>query len=146
MNETMIKNILNLYGSSLFREGFLDFFLKMQKDGIESARRFWDVNPRKANFPTDMPELFEEMISFYSSLGFVSKKQYDDVVRENNELKKENEFLKDTIKQLNLKVFAEGSTKVQESWTSVIEKQMDMSQEIAKGVLDVFKQSGRKKS
>jgi hypothetical protein len=84
------------------------------------------------------------MIAFYANLGFVPKKQHDEVVAENEQLKRENEVLKKTLRELNLKVFTEGSLQVQQMWNETAQKQIEMSAEIAKDFLDALKQQGGK--
>lgn len=144
MSEEFIKNILELYNNPLFKKGFTDFFMKAQQEGIEAARKFWDMNPEKDTLAENTTEIFEQMTAFYSNLGFVPKTKYNAAVKENEELKKENEFLKNTIKEMNQKVFTEGSLKLQEAWKETIDKQMEMSKEIAKYFLDLFKQKEEK--
>ena len=144
MNQDFIKNLLQLYQNPLFAEGFSDYFARMQHAGIDAARQFWDTNRRQDVFPGNAAELFEQMIAFYSGLGFVPKQQYDGIVKENDQLKKENEFLKNTLRELNQKVFTEGSLQVQEMWKETAQKNMEMSAEIAKNFLDLFKQDSGK--
>ena len=59
-------------------------------------------------------------------------------------MEREPQFLKDTIKELYQKVFTEGGKAMQELWKISIEKHIEMSREVAKGFLDIFKQSGGK--
>jgi regulator of replication initiation timing len=113
----------------------------MQQEGLEEARKFWERSPEKGNLSAHASELFEEMIAFYANLGFVPKSKFDELVKENAGLKKENEFLKKTIQELNIKVFEEGSAKVQDAWQNVIEKQMEINKEMAENFLDLFKKS-----
>jgi regulator of replication initiation timing len=144
LKDDVTKFLIDLYGNPAFRKGFLDFSLKLQQDGLEAARRFWDASPNKGALFDKAPELFEQMLSFYSSMGFVPLRKHEEVVKENAELKKENEVLKATIRELQVKVFSEGSAKLQESWSGVMEKQMEMSTEITKKLLDLFKKGEEK--
>lgn len=132
------------YENPATRQGFLAFFSKAQQEGMEAARKFWESSAAGQGKAAVAPELFEEMIAFYSSLGFVPKQKFDEVVKENKTLKEENEFLKKTLQELNLKVFEEGSNRVHEAWKDVVEKQMAMNKELAKGFLDIFNQSSDK--
>jgi regulator of replication initiation timing len=116
----------------------------MQEMGLEAAKQYWAANHREDTFPLSVPEFFERMTAFYADLGFVTKRQYDKVVEENDRLKKENEFLKNTLKELNLKIYTEGSLQVQQMWKDTAQKQMEMSAEIATTFLDLFKQEGGK--
>jgi hypothetical protein len=144
MNEEIIKNIIDLYSNPIFQRSFLDFFTKMQQEGVEAAKKSWDMNPKKNTLSDNTTEIFEQMISFYSNLGFVPKTKYDEVVKENEKLKKEKEFLENTLKELNLKIFTEGSLKIQEAWREITDKQMEMGKDISKNIFDLFKQSSKK--
>ena len=140
MNKQFIENALQLWNDPLFEQSLLEFHLRMQQMGLEAARSFWALNHQKDTFPGNALDLFERMVAFYSGLGFVPKIQHDEVLKENERLKKENEFLKGALKELNLKVFSEGNLQVQEMWTETARKHMEMSAEIAKNFLDLFKQ------
>ncbi len=139
MNEEIIRRIIDLWNDPNYQKGFFDFFLRMQQEGLEAARAFWNQSAEKQKLHPQAADMFEQMASFYAGLGFVPKQKYDAAVAENEKLKKENEALKRTMKELNLKVFSEGSAKVQEAWTTVMEKQMALSKEMAKGFIDLFK-------
>ncbi len=142
MNEDMVKYFMSLCENPLFRQGFMDFFTRMQKEGLDGARKFWELSASKSGLSDKAPDIFEQMIAFYSSLGFVPKKQYDDVVKENETLKAENEFLKNTIQELRLRMMAEGGEKARDAWQSIMDKQMEMNKEMAKNFLNFFKQKG----
>ncbi len=139
MNEELIRRMLELYRDPQYQKGFFDFFVKMQQEGLEAARNFWNQSSEKEKLHPQASEMFEQMASFYSGLGFVPKQKYDAAMKENEQLKKENDALRQTIKELNLKVFSEGSAKVQQAWTTVMEKQMALSKEMAKGFIELFK-------
>ena len=139
MNDDLFRNLMSLYSNPLFQQIFSNYFMKMQQEGLEAARNYWRFIPEKNKFAHNAPDLFEQMIDFYSNLGFVSRRKYDEVVKENEELRKENEFLKETIQKLNLQVMTEGGVKMQEAWKSTVEKQMDMSKEIAQSFFELFK-------
>jgi hypothetical protein len=143
--EGFMKSLLDLYSSPLFKRGFPDFFLRIQQEGIETAKKFWDILP----FP-NISDVFEKISDFYLNLGFAPFTKYERVAKENrqlkkeyNQLKEENRFLKDVIKDLNQQVLTEGGKAMQELWKTSIEKHIEMSREIAKGFLDIFKQSSR---
>lgn len=144
MDRDILRAIMQFYENPATRQGFLDFFYKAQQEGVEAARKLWETGAAGQGTAAAAPELFEQMIAFYSSLGFVPKQKFDEVVEENERLKKENEFLRKTIQELNFKVFQEGSSQVHETWKDVVEKQMAMNKELAKGFLDLFNQSGGK--
>ena len=136
----MMKNILQLYSNPLFQKGFFDFFQKMQQEGIEAAKKFWNLSPEKNSLFPNTLEIYEKLIDFYIVLGFVPKSKYEEVLKENEKLKYENLFLRDTIKQLQFKVFTEGGEKVQEVWKDIVDKQMELNKDIAKNFFELFRQ------
>lgn len=138
--EEMMKNILQLYSNPLFQKGFFDFFQKMQQEGIEAAKKFWNLSPEKNSLFPNTLEIYEKLIDFYIVLGFVPKSKYEEVLKENEKLKYENLFLRDTIKQLQFKVFTEGGEKVQEVWKDIVDKQMELNKDIAKNFFELFRQ------
>jgi hypothetical protein len=144
VTEEFLKSLLDLYGSPFFKKGFLDFFLKAQQEGIEAAKKFWEISPAKQVLFPNISEIFEKMIHFYTNFSFVPFTMYEEKIKENKKLVKENLFLKDAIKDLSQKIFTEGGKAMQESWNTNIEKHIEMSREIAKGFLDIFRQSGGK--
>lgn len=139
MDEETIKKMFELYNNPFFKNVFSEYMKKMQQDGIDAARNFWSLYPDKGNLLNFAPDIFEQLIEFYSSLGFVSRKKHEEVLKENERLKKENELLKNTIKELNVKVFTEEGRKTQEIWKSTIEKQIEANKELAKYFMDLFK-------
>ncbi len=138
-NQDIIKNMMDLFANPLFKKGFFDFFLKMQQEGIESARKFWGGYYDKNLFP-NAPDIFEKMVDFYIILGFVPRMKYDELLKENEKLKEENRFLRDTIRELQLNIFKEGGEKMEEAWGTIIDKQLEMHKEIAKNFFELFKQ------
>lgn len=140
LNDGMFKNIMELYNNPFFKKGFFDFFQKMQQEGIEAARKFWNVYPEKDILFPNAPDMYEKIIDFYIVLGFVPKMKYDEALKENEKLKYENTFLRDTIKQLQLKIFTEGGEKAQEAWKAIIDKQMETNKEIVKNYYELFRQ------
>jgi hypothetical protein len=144
MNQEFMRNWLQLWENPLFTQRFFEFFASMQQVGLETARKTWEANYRGDSLYGKPADLFEPMIAFYSSLGFVPKKQHDEVLAENERLKQENECLKKTLRELNLKIFTEGSLQVQKMWKETAQKQIEMSAEVAKEFFDVFKPHGEK--
>ncbi len=143
-NEEFMKSLLDLYSSPLFKQGFPDFFLRVQREGIETAKQFWDISPLRQSLFPDTSEIFEKMIDFYFNLGFVPFTKYEKLVKENKQLEEENRCLEDIIKDLHQKVFTEGGKAMHELWKTSIEKHIEMSREVAKDFLEIFKQSSGK--
>lgn len=142
----MSKDMMSLFTNPLFKKNFFDFFLKVQQEGVEAAKKFWNLSPEKDTFIPNVLEVYEKMIDFYITLGFVPRTKYDQVLRENENLREENKFLKDTIHEVQSSIFTEGGEQLQEIWREIVDKQLDMNKEIAKNFYQLFKQwqgSGR---
>lgn len=139
-NEELLKSIMSLFNDFLFRKGFFDFFQKMQHEGIKAARRFWRSYPYKNVFFPNAMDMYEKMIDFYISLGLVPKAKYDKLLEEHEKLHYQNTFLRETIMQLQLKIFAESGEKVREAWESIIDKQIERNKEIAKNFFEFLRQ------
>jgi hypothetical protein len=132
--------MLELFTNPLFKKGFFDFFLKMQQEGIEAARKFWGgYGDKNLPFPNAM-EMYERMVDFYIILGFVPRAKYDEMLNENKSLKEENRFLRDTIRELQLNLFTEGGERVQQIWHGIIDKQLEANKEVAKNFFELFRQ------
>jgi len=140
INEELFTFIMSLFNDVLFRKGFFDFFQKMQREGIEAARRFWDSYPYKNVFFPNALDIYEKMIDFYISLGLAPRANYDEIFKEHEKLLYQNTFLRETILQLQQKMFAEGGEKVRETWESIIDKQIEMNEEIAENFFEFFRQ------
>jgi regulator of replication initiation timing len=139
-NDEMTKKMMDLFTNPLFKKGFFDFFLKMQQEGIEAARKFWSAYPGRNSLMPDVIDMYERMVDFYIILGFVPKARFDEVVSENKSLKEENSFLRDTIRELQLSLFSEGGEKVQKLWQGIIDKQLETNKEIAKNFFELVRQ------
>lgn len=140
MYEDCFKYMLDLYSNPLFKKGFFDFFIKVQQEGIESARKFWTTYTEKTSLTPLAPEMFEKIVDFYIVLGFVPRHKYDEALKEVDRLKEENAFLRNTISELQVNVLKEGGEKAQEMWREVVDKQLDMNKEIAQNFFDLFRQ------
>jgi len=140
INEELFESIMSLFSDVLFRKGFFDFFQKMQREGIEAARRFWDSYPYKNVFFPNAPDIYEKMIDFYISLGLAPRAKYDETFKEHEKLLYQNTFLREIIMQLQQKMFAEVGEKVRGEWKSIIDKQIEMNEEIAKKFFEFFRQ------
>jgi hypothetical protein len=144
--EDMTKEMMDLFTNPLFKMGFFDFFLKMQQDGIEAARKFWDSSAEKQSLVPNAIEMYERMIDFYIILGFVPRVKYDDMAKENKNLKEENKFLREALRELQLNIFKDGGEKAQQIWNDSIDKQLDLHKEIAKNFFEVFRQLNMSKT
>jgi len=138
--EDMTKEMMDLFTNPLFKMGFFDFFLKMQQEGIEAARKFWDNSAQKQSLVPNAIEMYERMIDFYIILGFVPRIKYDEMAKENKNLKEENKFLRDAMRELQLNLFKDGGEKAQQIWNDSIDKQLDLHKEIAKNFFEIFRQ------
>jgi hypothetical protein len=114
-NDNFKYDINALFTDPLFKLGFLDFFIKMQQDGIEAARKFWNSYAQKSDLFPNTVDIYERMVDFYIILGIVPKAKYDEVLKENTSLKEENKFLKDILRELQGNIFNLGGEKAQRS-------------------------------
>ena len=137
-SQETIKEMMDLFTDPLFKKNFFDFFAKVQMEGIEAAKKFWGMRPEKDIF-AGAPEMFEKMVDFYIILGFVPHYKYDGAVKENEKLKKEVEFLRGTLKELQASLFAEGGKQTQDLWKDIIDRQFEMNKEMAKNLFELFK-------
>ena len=138
--EDMTKEMMDLFTNPLFKMGFFDFFLKMQQEGIEAARKFWDNSAQKQSLVPNAIEMYERMIDFYIILGFVPRIKYDEMAKENKNLKEENKFLREALRELQLNLFKDGGEKAQQIWNDSIDKQLDLHKELAKNFFEIFRQ------
>ena len=129
--------MMEFFSNPVFRQGYIDFVMKMQQEGMEAARKAWNL-PKGTPFGSP-EEFYAKMEEFSSLMGFVPIAKYNELRKENAKLKKENDFLKQTIKELQQNVFKEGAEKAQQTWQGIIEKQ------IAKNFFEQFKAFGEKK-
>ena len=137
-NGDLTKFMTDLFSNPLFKRGFLEFYLKMQQEGIDAAKRFWSLSPEKSIYPR-APEIFEKIIDFYIILGFVPSFKYEQALSENERLAEENRFLKETLKELQTVIFTAGGKSLQESWHAIIDKQFEMNKEIARNFFELFR-------
>lgn len=135
-----ISYMMDVLNSPLFKQGFFEFFTKMQLEGIEAARKFWGLNSDKNTALPNAVEMYEKMIDFYITLGFIPRTKYDNMLKENERLREENRFLRETISELQINIFKEGGEKVQQSWQTIIDKQLEMNKEIANNFFELFRQ------
>jgi len=139
MNDECTTQMQDLFMNPLFKIGFFDFFVKMQQEGIEAARRYWSLYADKNNLFPNALEAYERMADFYIMLGFVPRLRYDQAMSENKSLKEENKFLRDTVRELQLNIFNEGGEKAQEIWQKSVDKQLELNKEISKNFFDIFR-------
>ncbi len=137
-SEETFRKTAELFSNPLFKKSFFDFFLKMQAEGIEAARRFWKMNPASENFPFGV-EMFEKMADFYIILGFVPGYKHEETVKEKERLRKENEFLRETMKQLQMNIFSEAGDRMQGVWESIISKQFEMNKDMSRNFFGFLK-------
>lgn len=144
--EEMTKEMMDLFTNPLFKMGFFDYFLKMQQEGIEAARKFWSSSAEKSGLLPNASEMYERMIDFYIILGFVPRLKYDELVKENKGLKAENKFLRDSMRELQQNLFKEGGEMGQEIWNRSIERQLELNKELAKSFFEMVRQLQTAKS
>jgi len=137
MTPEQTKMMMDMFTDPLFRQGLGEFFIKMQQDGMEAAKKCWGTTPYAASFP-DAPQMMERMTDFYSALGFVPLAKYEALQKVADKLEAENRLLRNTIRELQQSFMAEGGAKAQQVWQDAIDKQLEMNREISKSFFDAF--------
>ena len=140
VKEEAIDYMEELFTKPLFNRGFLEFFSKMQQEGIEAAKRFWNLSHDGDGLVPRAPELFERLIDFYIILGFVPRQRHERALGENEKLKRENKVLTDILRELYCSVNGNGGKHMQEVWKEIMDRQREMNRDMADMFLGFFKQ------
>lgn len=138
-NDDVSSKMNDLFMNPLFKIGFFEFFAKMQKEGIEVARNYWMAYAEKNSIFPNVLDTYERMADFYIICGFVPKKKYDEALDENENLKDENKFLRDVMRELRHNIFTEGGEAAENIWHKSIDKQLEVNKEITKKFFDLFR-------
>ena len=62
-NDECATKMMDFFTNPLFKMGFFDYFLKMQQEGIETARKFWATYAEKNNLFPDAIKMYERIIT-----------------------------------------------------------------------------------
>ena len=138
--EEAIDYMEELLSRTLFKRWFLEFFSKMQREGIEAAKRFWNLSHDGDGEVPRATELFERLIDFYIILGFVPRLSHERTLGENEKLKRENKVLTDLLRELCCSVYGNGGRHVQEVWREIIDRQREMNRDMTDMFLVFFRQ------
>lgn len=130
--EEAIKHVEGLLRMPLFAIGFLEFFRIMQEEGIVAAKDSWSLSHGMDFLIPQAPEIFEKLIDFYIILGFVPCKRHEKVLEKNENLKEENTFLKNTIRELQDNALTSRAEDMQKTWQEIAGKQMGLNSEAEK--------------
>lgn len=133
------RMMMEMFNNPMFRQGAGEFFSKMQQEGMESAKKFWGTSSYASTLP-DAQQMIERMAEFYGSMGFVPLAKYEELRKEMDSLKTENQLLRDTLRELQQSFIAEGGVKAQQAWQGVIDKQLEMNREATRSFFDALKQ------
>ena len=128
-----------LFTKPLFKKWFLEFFTKMEKDGIHAAERFWNQYHQGDGVVPKAPELFEKLIDFYFILGFVPRQKHEMNVKENERLKEENKRFMDILRELRSAIY-DAQRNMREAWEEVMDRQVEISSGLGEGVRDFLRQ------
>lgn len=148
MTERQMRMMMEMFNNPLFKQSANEFIKIAQQQGMEAANKFWGISPSNTSTTSPFPtpeKMFEQMTEFYQSLGFVPQARYDELAKECSKLKTENQTLRDTITKLQQSFVAENSTKAQQAWQEIVDKQLDMSREVTQSFFDVLKQPSSNK-
>ena len=140
------KMMMEMFSNPMFRQGAGEFFSKMNQEGIDSARKFWNDSPYAGMFP-DQQQLMERLYDFYRAMGVVPLSKYEDAQKEIESLKQENAQLRNTLRDLQQSFLVEGGTKAQHAWQEVMDKQIELNREATRSFFEALNQfqSPRKK-
>ena len=134
-----INYVEDLFTKPLFRKLFLEFFSKMQKEGIQGAKSFWNFYHQGDGLVPKAPEIFEKLIDFYLILGFVPRQRHEMDLRENDRLKEENKRFMDTLKELRSCIYHDQKN-VKAAWEEIMDRQMEINSGADGGIRDFFRQ------
>jgi hypothetical protein len=141
--DAQIKMMMDLLNNPMFQQGANEYFKIAQQQGMEAAKKFWgssiNTNASASAFP-DAQQMFDRMADFSSAMGFVPLGKYEELQKEHDKLRAENQLLRDTIRDLQQTFAAENGAKAQEAWQSVVDKQLEMSREVTKSFFEALKQ------
>jgi hypothetical protein len=133
------RMMMELFANPMFRQGAGEFFSKMQQEGMEAAKKFWGTSSYASTLP-DAQQMIERLADFYGAMGFVPLVKYEELRKEVDRLKAENQLLRDTIRELQQSFIAEGGVKAQQAWQGVIDKQLELNREATRSFFDALKQ------
>lgn len=139
MTEQQLRMMMEMFNNPMFKQGSEQFFKIAQQQGMEAARKFWGSAFDDKAFP-NADQIMERMADFQASFGVVPLTKYEELNKENNALKVENQLLCDTLRNLQQSFIAENSNKAQQAWQDIADKQLEMSREVTKNFFDVMKQ------
>jgi hypothetical protein len=137
--EESIDYMEELFSKPFFKRGFLEFFSKMQQEGIEAAKRFWNLYHDDDGLGPRAPELFEKLVDFYIFLGFVPRQRHERALVENEKLKRENKVFTDILRELYCSVYGNGGKHMQEVWEEIMDRQREMNRDMADVFLAFFR-------
>lgn len=142
--DNQTKSWLDLMNNPLFQQAASEYFKLAQLQGLEAAKQFWGNSASANNFP-DAQQMFDRMADFTTAIGFVPLTKYEELKKENEQLRNENQLLRDSIASLQKTFTAESGAKAQEAWQSMVDKQLELSNEITKSFFEAMKQAPKSK-
>jgi hypothetical protein len=137
--DAQTKMMMDLLNNPLFQQGASEYFKLAQQQGMEAAKKFWGTSATASTFP-DAQQMFDRMADFSSAMGFMPLGKYEELKKENDKLRAENQLLRDTIRDLQQTFATENGAKAQEAWQTVVDKQLEMSREVTKSFFEALKQ------
>ena len=139
MTEQQMRMMLEMFSNPMFKQGANEFLKIAQQRGIEEANKFWGVSTESQSIP-GVDKMMAQVGDFYKNMGFVPQAKYEDLMKENANLKNENQLLRTSINELQQKYMAEHGVRAQQAWQEVVEKQVNMSRDATKGFFDMLMQ------
>ncbi|HXX57967.1 MAG TPA: hypothetical protein VEI96_08195 [Thermodesulfovibrionales bacterium] len=94
-----------------------------------AAKNYWSLAHGSNFFIPKAPEIFEKLIDFYITMGFVPRKRHEKVLEENGNLKEENTLLRNTISDLQCNVLTHREGNGQGKREKLVGKQPGLERE-----------------
>ncbi len=116
------------------RNPYSQVLLSLQRAALASATQSWNRAEGKI-FP-DPWQLYRLANDFSMALGFVPVAKYDQLLRENEELREENSCLKKIVQDLKFNFLQESGEQMQEVWRTLTQRQLELNREMGKNFLD----------
>lgn len=131
--------LLASYGKPEFAQAWQQFASYAQQQSWENTQKILSKNAAEQFSEFTEPYL-SQMKSMFDAMGYVPKAEHDKALQQIAQLKSENDLLKTTLRDLQQTFFNEATTKSQQAWKEMLEKQLEVNREISRGFFDALKQ------
>lgn len=135
--EDFFKGMMEALSNPLFRAGFMEYAQKAQLEGLEAAKRFWNVSDYSKVSPYSV-DMLEKLNDWYRLMGYVPAFQYQKLEEENTRLKAENESLKSLIQEMQLQFFTQGGENAKALWQDMLDNQLKLNTAVANSFFEAL--------